>query len=191
MTDLRKNPWVHRGVPAGLGLGMAALVVFAVLVSASTPPASIPAPAQYVTPSSPPIYQSGYFWLALAVVVLAVLLLLLLVYRRRKKGPTPEAWSPGPGASPAGGGAAATEGSGAGLFPPEEPTVSEDTLATPIAPRPPPAPTPSAETAPPAPEPAPATHGDPSIDDVMKELDQLENKMSTPGGKAALKKPKP
>ena len=191
MTDLHKSPWIHRGIPAGLGLGMAALVVFAVLVSAGSPPATIPAPAQYVTPQGPPIYQSGYFWLALALVVLAVLLLLLLVYRRRKKEPTPEAWSPGAGPSPGDADVAPLAGAGATLLPPEEPMVSEDTLATPIAPRPPPSPPSSTETPTPTPEPKPATPEEPSIDDVMKELDQLENKMSGPGGKAALKRPKP
>ncbi len=191
MNALRKNAWIHRGIPAGLGLGMAALVVFAVLVSASTPPANIPAPAQYVSPPSPPLYQNGYFWLALALVVLAVLLLLLLVYRRRKKEPTPEAWSPGPGPTPEGGAVAPRAGGGAEILPPEEPTVSEDTLSTPIAPRPHPIPTPSTETPPSAPEPAPAKAGEPSIDDVMKELDQLETKMSSPGAKGAAKKPKP
>jgi pyruvate/2-oxoglutarate dehydrogenase complex dihydrolipoamide acyltransferase (E2) component len=170
---------------------MAALVIFAVLVSASAPPSSIPAPAQYVTPSAPPIYQSGYFWLALVLVVLAALAILLFLYRRRKKEPTPEAWSPGPGAPPEGEAAAPLAGVGPDLLPEEEPPVSEDALATPIPPRPTPQPSPSAETPPPTPAPKPTAPEEPSIDDVMKELDQLENKMSSPGGRAAAKKPKP
>ncbi len=186
MTNARIGPWARKGVPIALGSGMGGLIVWSVLASASAPPSALPSPSQYVSPTPTPFYQMPLFFALLAVLVLALLLIFLVVLRRRRKDQAagaPASWS-----GPTGGEGAGPEGGPeSSLLPPERPTVSEDVLATPPTPRPRPPPRSEAPT----PEPAPKTEApeEPSIDDVMKELDRLEDTMKKTKG--AAKKPPP